>query len=1129
MRYLFPGLFHFRSGMKLAHRSSRGRALGSITAALIVLPLIVGNAPGPGSSDNPPSTLTYNSVELPHKYSGSITNNSCENPARGQGYRGDVWRINTTSLEAANNRISVYMMEGPVSGGLGDPFLQILDLGSLTAQGLPQERASNDDGGQDDNGDGRSYSSFINNATATNTSVVMATTFGPGATGTYTLYSTIPLTQETICPQVITFTQPANTTYGTSRTLSAVTNISGSIVSFESLTPETCSVTGTTATTLQVGTCEIRATQPGNGTTTAAAGPVTRSFSISPKQLTVTGLTASKMYDGNTAVSLSGTATLSGGLIGTDVVELSGTPSATFTTAGAGTNKPVTLSGLSLGGAQAANYSLSNQITGNISQRPVTAEFIGVPEKVYDEGSTINLGASDFALTNTILGDVVTMATVTGALDNPNAGTRQATVSSPALTGAAAGNYSIAGPVVGTVRVLQAEQAVVSVQADSEIPYESNLSLDSAGGSGDGAVSFSLQAGSPCTLSGGSLRATGNAGEECVVTVTKAESQNYLARTSAPLSILITPAAQPPLSLGGQTTVPHRERAVLTLAGGAGDGAVTIESPTEGCTILTNPFRLVASLDAGETCTLSYLKAGSTDGNFLSAASGPLAVTITKGPITIPLLDPVTRQSGTASQAIQVPLVFAGDGTTVAGQFTWTSSNPNAVRVVGNTLEFVRAGTAVVTGDFLPAQEGNFLTSFVSFTVTVTSPPPPRTPTQTIPEVIPPTTNILNIPRTPSPPAPGAIPPGTTSPPGPVQTPGGLAPPTNGAQTFVGGAPVPTQVQPLGDSGVRVTSGTVDLAIRTNQTGGGLAQNPTGQIPELNIPLGGTTLISGSGVQPNSPIRVFVAGPNDTFIPVADLLADATGAFQGEALLLSQQNNLPLPIGRQTLQIVGFDEEGRQTVTNMVVNVAQPVPQPELVLGEENVPSLQPGEYVATIAGVPTDVELIGIPEQNMAVIEGENWSMAVEVPADEGLLETGEDGELRLNLVRDESATVSGSGFMPFTRADVWLFSTPTLLGTVDIDENGEFNGSVNIDGKYISVGDHTLQLQGVGKDGYVRSANLGVIVNDSVDNTPVATAQRGLSIVLWSLAALGSAASVGLFVWLRRAGRDSGPATGK
>jgi len=91
----------------------------------------------------------------------------------------------------------------------------------------------------------------------------------------------------------------------------------------------------------------------------------------------------------------------------------------------------------------------------------------------------------------------------------------------------------------------------------------------------------------------------------------------------------------------------------------------------------------------------------------------------------------------------------------------------------------------------------------------------------------------------------------------------------------------------------------------------------------------------------------------------------------------------------------------------------------------------------------------------------------------------------------------------MPGTRADVWLFSEPTLLGTVTIDDEGRFDGEVNIDGRVIAVGNHTLQLQGVGEDGYVRAANMGVTVGDPAEVVPTAE-ENSLMFIWWVLAAL-------------------------
>jgi hypothetical protein len=73
-----------------------------------------------------------------------------------------------------------------------------------------------------------------------------------------------------------------------------------------------------------------------------------------------------------------------------------------------------------------------------------------------------------------------------------------------------------------------------------------------------------------------------------------------------------------------------------------------------------------------------------------------------------------------------------------------------------------------------------------------------------------------------------------------------------------------------------------------------------------------------------------------------------------------------------------------------------------------------------------------------------------------------------------------------------------------VTIDEEGRFDGDVNIDGRVITAGDHTLQLQGVGEDGYVRAANMGVTVDDPTAGAAEETAESSLMFIWWVLAAV-------------------------
>ncbi len=112
--------------------------------------------------------------------------------------------------------------------------------------------------------------------------------------------------------QTITFPAISNVTWGTSAVTVAATASSGLTVTFSSDTPGTCFVSGTMVGLVSVGTCTIRAKQPGGGVY-AAAPDVTRSFSILQAAQTITfnplsGVTMGVPPFGVTATATSGLA-----------------------------------------------------------------------------------------------------------------------------------------------------------------------------------------------------------------------------------------------------------------------------------------------------------------------------------------------------------------------------------------------------------------------------------------------------------------------------------------------------------------------------------------------------------------------------------------------------------------------------------------------------------------------------------------------------------------------------------------------------------------------------------------------------------------------------------------------------
>ncbi len=118
------------------------------------------------------------------------------------------------------------------------------------------------------------------------------------ASGTYTI---------ALQSQTITFPALSNQVFGTPPITLSATASSNLPVTFSSLTPSVCTVSGNSATILSGGTCTIQATQAGNSTY-AAAPPVNQSFQVTPASQTITFGTIGDQTLGTGSLGLSATA-----------------------------------------------------------------------------------------------------------------------------------------------------------------------------------------------------------------------------------------------------------------------------------------------------------------------------------------------------------------------------------------------------------------------------------------------------------------------------------------------------------------------------------------------------------------------------------------------------------------------------------------------------------------------------------------------------------------------------------------------------------------------------------------------------------------------------------------------------
>jgi hypothetical protein len=95
---------------------------------------------------------------------------------------------------------------------------------------------------------------------------------------TYAAAPTVTQSFAVLQSQTISFSSPGNQSVGGPLTLAATSN-SGLPVTYTSLTPTVCTVSGNTVNLLGAGTCTITANQSGNGTY-GSASTVTQSFTV---------------------------------------------------------------------------------------------------------------------------------------------------------------------------------------------------------------------------------------------------------------------------------------------------------------------------------------------------------------------------------------------------------------------------------------------------------------------------------------------------------------------------------------------------------------------------------------------------------------------------------------------------------------------------------------------------------------------------------------------------------------------------------------------------------------------------------------------------------------------------------
>ncbi|WP_426086115.1 YDG domain-containing protein [Janthinobacterium sp. PSPC1-1] len=418
----------------------------------------------------------------------------------------------------------------------------------------------------------------------------------------------------------------------------------------------------------------------------------------------------SKVYDGGTSVTFATATATFNGMVSGDSLAIGATKAA-FSDKNAGTGKAVTISSLTLGGLDAANYTLASSTatgTGSITPKALTITGMSAVNKIYD-------GSTKATLSGGSISGLVGMETlgVTGlsaTFDTKDAGTGK-TVTATGSTlvnggnGGLAANYTISNPS-GLIASITPKALTVSGMTAGTRAYDGTTAATLAGGSLSGLVT-----GETLVVSGGSgVFGDKNAGNGKAVTVSgislldgTGRASNYTVSNPSNVTGSITQKVLTVTgALAADKTYDGAEGATIT--GGTLNGLVGSE--TVGLADLAGAF---SDKNAGSGKAVSVtggtLSNGSNGGlasNYTVSNPTGLTASITAKALTLTgqLAGNKVYDGNTAAQLSGGVLagLVAGESLGLAGQTATfadkNAANGKAVTVTGTSLVDTASGLA---------------------------------------------------------------------------------------------------------------------------------------------------------------------------------------------------------------------------------------------------------------------------------------------------------------------------------------------------------------------------------------------------------------------------------------------------
>jgi alpha-tubulin suppressor-like RCC1 family protein len=484
--------------------------------------------------------------------------------------------------------------------------------------------------------------------------------------------------------QTITFGMAPTVIVGGTGTLSASAGASGNPVTFTSMTPATCTVSGSTVTGVTAGTCSILATQPGNSNYLAAP-QATQTLTIDQASQTINFPSLPPILAVNQPINVGASA--SSGLA---VTLTSSTPAVCAVNGlqviGLAPGTCTLIASQPGDSNYAAAAPVSQSLTVNQALQTITLQAPLLPPSV----TYAPLGSAPIPLNATASSGLpvqfTSLTSATCAIQGLNMLVLNASGPCNLLaTQSGNGTYAAAAAVPLTTMIQPASQ-IIAFGAAPSIVVGSTGTVSATASSGL-AVTFSSLTPGVCTVSGNQVK--GIAAGTCTIAADQGGNANYSAAAQVQQQIAVSPATQT-ITFGPAPTILAGSSGTITATGGASGYPITFSSLTGSvCSVSGN---IVTGLTGG-TCSIAANQQG--DANYYAATQVQLTFTV-----------------NAANQTIAfgaVPTVVVGSTGTVSATassglaVTFSSLTPGVCTVNGNAVKGIAGGTCTIAAN----QSGN--------------------------------------------------------------------------------------------------------------------------------------------------------------------------------------------------------------------------------------------------------------------------------------------------------------------------------------------------------------------------------------------------------------------------------------